>query len=357
MALTIPAWCGDQIYPAWFRRKQLASLVTAGVVNPSTDFIVSPSSGLQVQASAGAAYVEQTVCTEGGGNSFYNGLYEVFNDGAANPSNSIAVPISNPRIDQIILQVLDIQEQGVGGSSKAQLLWLEGSESASASLGTMGPGLSNPGAATLPANSLLLDYVLQTVGESSISPSNIVPAVSASVSLTGAPVGQISHTAGASDEAGADGVVRWMICNGRAISRTTYLALFKKIGTTFGSGDGSTTFNIPDGRGLTLVGADPTGVHLPVNTPALGATLGEEEHTLTTGQIPLHDHPLAGYVPYSSATWSGFDGGGGGETAAPNSTGFAGGQDVNSTENQSSGGGTHNNVQPSLAVNHLIKVL
>jgi hypothetical protein len=181
MALQIPAYADDQRYPAWYRRKQFASVATAGVINPSTDFIITPSSGLQVQASAGGAYVQQTVCTEDGGNSFYNGLYEVFNDAPVNPSNTIAAPISNPRIDQIILQVLDIQEQGLSGASKAQLLWLEGSESASASLGTMGPGLSNPGAAALPANSLCRAYVLQTVGESSISSGNILNVLGPSV--------------------------------------------------------------------------------------------------------------------------------------------------------------------------------
>lgn len=48
----------------------------------------------------------------------------------------------------------------------------------------------------------------------------------------------------------------WLECNGAAISRTTYAALFLAIGTTFGAGDGSTTFNIPDCRGEFLRGWD-----------------------------------------------------------------------------------------------------
>ena len=47
----------------------------------------------------------------------------------------------------------------------------------------------------------------------------------------------------------------WLLCNGAAVSRTTYAALFAKIGTTFGAGDGSTTFNLPDFRGRTFWGA------------------------------------------------------------------------------------------------------
>lgn len=48
----------------------------------------------------------------------------------------------------------------------------------------------------------------------------------------------------------------WLECNGAAISRTTYAALFLAIGTTFGAGDGSTTFNIPDCRGEFIRGWD-----------------------------------------------------------------------------------------------------
>lgn len=174
MAIQIPAFTTDQPYPFLVLRKMMAAFASVGVVNPSTDFVVSPSSGLQVQVTAGSAFVAQTVNTEG--SSAYNGLYFVVNDATANPYNTISAPITNPRIDQVILRVYDVLEQGLGGSSKAQLEWLVGTESASASLATMGPGLSNPGASSLPANSLSLVYVLQTVGESSISSGNIVNA-------------------------------------------------------------------------------------------------------------------------------------------------------------------------------------
>lgn len=59
----------------------------------------------------------------------------------------------------------------------------------------------------------------------------------------------------------------WLLCNGAAISRTTYANLFDKIGTTYGSGDGSTTFNIPDLRDRYIIGAD---------TNALGAYISEQ---------------------------------------------------------------------------------
>lgn len=51
----------------------------------------------------------------------------------------------------------------------------------------------------------------------------------------------------------------WLLCYGQAVSRTAYAALFAVIGTTFGAGDGSTTFNLPDARGRVLAGKDDMG--------------------------------------------------------------------------------------------------
>ena len=63
------------------------------------------------------------------------------------------------------------------------------------------------------------------------------------------PAGVIVPYGGASAPAG------WLLCDGSAISRTTYAALFAAIGTAFGTGDGSTTFNLPDMREVVPVGA------------------------------------------------------------------------------------------------------
>lgn len=78
----------------------------------------------------------------------------------------------------------------------------------------------------------------------------------------------------------------WLLCNGAAISRTTYANLFDKIGTTYGSGDGSTTFNIPDLRDRYIIGAD---------TNALGAYISEQLPNVrgfTDGVLYLANHPL-----------------------------------------------------------------
>lgn len=70
------------------------------------------------------------------------------------------------------------------------------------------------------------------------------------------------------------------MCDGSAVSRTTYATLFTAIGTAYGTGDGSTTFNIPDLRGRIAVGKNAA------TFSTLGATGGEETHTLTTPEIP-----------------------------------------------------------------------
>jgi microcystin-dependent protein len=79
----------------------------------------------------------------------------------------------------------------------------------------------------------------------------------------------------------------WLFCEGQAISRTEYVRLFNVIGTSYGSGDGSTTFNVPNISGRLVVGKN-SGTF---NT--LGSTGGTEEVTLTSAQTGLiaHSHP------------------------------------------------------------------
>jgi len=81
----------------------------------------------------------------------------------------------------------------------------------------------------------------------------------------------------------------WLPCDGSAVSRTTYATLFTAISTTWGVGDGSTTFNLPDYRGRSSMGLNdgtlPNGVDGGLTTRTLATTLGNESHN--------HSHALA----------------------------------------------------------------
>jgi len=78
----------------------------------------------------------------------------------------------------------------------------------------------------------------------------------------------------------------WLVCDGSAISRTTYSALFGLIGTTYGAGDFTTTFNIPDMRQRM-----PYGYQTITNV--LGTLGGSASTTLSTVNLPSHSHPLS----------------------------------------------------------------
>lgn len=80
---------------------------------------------------------------------------------------------------------------------------------------------------------------------------------------------------------------KFLLCDGQAVSRSTYAALFDVIGTVFGSGDGSTTFNVPDMRARSPMGVDGSLI------PALGSEQGAAAVSLSISNLPTHDHDYA----------------------------------------------------------------
>lgn len=89
-----------------------------------------------------------------------------------------------------------------------------------------------------------------------------------------APPGNVAHFAGTTAPAG------WLLCNGATVSRTDYAALFAAIGTTYGAGDGATTFALPDLRGEFIRGLDS----------GRGVDTGRALGSAQAGQLGNHTH-------------------------------------------------------------------
>lgn len=107
-----------------------------------------------------------------------------------------------------------------------------------------------------------------------------------------APTGAILAYAGTTAPTG------WLLCDGAAVSRTTYARLFAKIADTFGVGDGVTTFNVPDLRGRFPLGLDNLGgssANRVTDTDAdtLGGADGDETKTIAEANLPAHVHTIA----------------------------------------------------------------
>ncbi len=147
------------------------------------------------------------------------------------------------------------------------------------------------------------------------------------------PVGTVLPFAGTTVPDG------WLECNGAVVSRTTYAELYGVIGITYGAGSSPTTFTLPDLRGRVPLGA---GQGTGLTSRTQGALLGEEGHTLTTGEMPYHAHSYTRYASQESFFGHGAYGGMLRDTSEQTS-GYAGGNQA------------HNNMQPGLVLKYIIK--
>ena len=168
--------------------------------------------------------------------------------------------------------------------------------------------------------------------------------------------------------AGSAAPTGWLFCDGSAVSRTTYAALFTAIGTAYGVGDGSSTFNVPDMRGRVPAGFDSangtgrlTGQTGGISAATLGNSGGEQTHTLSTAELAAHSHGVtdAGHVHSLPAQTMVFTGAADvfQHSGANNMTlgGNTGSSSSNITIQNAGSGSAHNNVQPGLVVNYIIK--
>lgn len=165
------------------------------------------------------------------------------------------------------------------------------------------------------------------------------------------PAGTVSQFAGAVCPEG------YLFCDGSAVSRKLYNMLFYVIGTTYGSGDGSTTFNLPDFRSRVPVGIDGSA---PLFN-ALNNQGGETEHTLTVAEMPSHNHSSnAGGAQSIGGNGYGLAYSDGNNTMNVGTNVSPGEPNLFATVatlniNNTGGGDAHNNLQPYIVVNYIIK--
>lgn len=142
----------------------------------------------------------------------------------------------------------------------------------------------------------------------------------------------------------------WLECNGQAISRTTYADLFAAIGTTFGPGDGSTTFNLPDlcGRIPIGYGTGTDGNGTSINFSPIASKGGEYQHWLTVNEMPSHNHNrVETEGPHMYPNW--------GTSSCWGAQALQMSGNAGETTKYVGGDQAHNNVQPFLTTKYIIK--
>lgn len=164
--------------------------------------------------------------------------------------------------------------------------------------------------------------------------------------LLSTPLGSVTQFAGATAPTG------WLLCQGQAISRTTYADLYALIGDTYGAGNGTSTFNLPNLKGRIPVGLDSGQTEFNV----LGETGGAKTHTLGYTEVPVQKGLRMtwgqGNIAFNPAP-NAYQG------APPgNSLGtFHNDARYDADADSSQGGQPHNNLQPYITLNYIIKVI
>jgi microcystin-dependent protein len=322
-----PIFLQNKTYGAIDDRKVLQDLIMPGVAG-SGDFAVTFSSGRTLSVAAGIAFVK-------GLNVSDQGAYRVRTSGSTSITGNNG-DATNPRIDQVVIRVMDTTHDS-SGSTEARVEIHEGTPTAGATLA------NRSGAANLTALSaksvILLADLLVPAGATSYTGGNLgdkrtlasialsAPLGVGSVSNAALAAGAVTDTkitgpiavtklaAGSANQllTTIGGVPTWttpgvasdptppgsiheyggdtapagyLLCDGAAVSRSTYSALFAIIGTKFGTGDGSTTFNLPNLKGKMSVMRDASITAFDT----IGESGGLRQITLTTAQMPNHVH-------------------------------------------------------------------
>jgi microcystin-dependent protein len=271
MALNVTSAIWQQVNtPALDMRRFIGALITTEGVSVAGDLAPAQraaGANMSTDIPVGQAVIKGDAATN-------QGYYYVWNDAVVNLTGFTAAHATLPRIDRVAIRVRDSFHGEAANDVSFQIL--TGTATSGATLANLN------GALAVPGSHLLLANILIPALATSIITANIDTGVLLVMGLAAGsiPAGTVNDFAGANAPQG------WLLCDGTAVSRVTYAALFTAIGTVYGVGDGSTTFNLPDARGRMTVGRAPTGGHADVDN------LGENDGVALANRRPKHRHTV-----------------------------------------------------------------
>lgn len=357
MAFELPLFMQNNDYEGRLDRLMFALLWDEGVMDLASLKVTERALGTNftVDVSAGDCVIT--------GDDQTNQYNYVGRNTAAITGTSIGAAPSglNQRYDIVCARVNDPDAGGNSGDNITIVV-------------TAGTPATSPAVPAVPASSLLLAVIGPITSSTSSITNSIIhdcstgtgPTEAASARLVAgrrATPGEIVFQSAASPLVPSG----WLLCAGQAISRTTYARLFAHLGTTYGVGNGTTTFNVPDLRGRVPVGLDNMGGSDASRLTAsntLGGSGGAETHTLSSSEIPAHVHTMDHDHASVNVTAAGSPVPVGGTQAVAGSDVSAIGSGINLvvdlpnyTGNTGSigSGAAHNNLQPYLLLNAIIR--
>jgi microcystin-dependent protein len=265
-----PLWIESGCYSGEGLRAAWSAMTgnTSGVLNAG-DLLVTTAGAMFLNVAAGSAFVAGTERV-GQGSYFVTAP-------SANQLTVAGANPTNPRIDVVVARVYD-PAYGVAVPPPRWALEI-----------VQGTPAASPLVPTLPSNSLALAQVRVNAGVTTITGANITDVRTVTVGALGWPPGVLVPYAGTTAPQG------FLLCQGQAVSRSTYAGLFAVIGTLHGTGDGSTTFNVPDLRGRVAFGYDGSQTEFNL----VGKKGGAKTVTATTASLAPHSHPVPTFGAHS----------------------------------------------------------
>lgn len=266
-----PLWLQGAVTPRTYSAREDRQLITAlfseGVISGLS---VTPGGAMDVTVGIGSAIIL-------GDDQANQGNYLAVTT-AAETIAIAAAPGSNSRIDLVYYRINDPNAGGPAGENSAFGV-------------VVGVVAASPAVPALPTSAIPLAQVLVAAGTVTITQAMITGVRTAARLIHGDQPGVLKPFAGPE----ASVPVGHLLCRGQAVSRDTYFGLFGVIGSTYGAGDGSTTFNLPDLRGRSVFGLDNMGgtdAGLLAGANTLGLKAGTETVALVEANLPQHLHTV-----------------------------------------------------------------